>query len=542
MKRFKAAGYWEDRTFGEYLDRWVEQYRERPALAIDGREITYGQMDEQATRLAYQMAQMGVQTYDRVILQLANTPEFVYVIYACMKLGAIPVCTLATHRWAEISYLAEFTEAVAHVIPAGTEGGFDLEDFALKIRQATPTMRHILTDGTPSNAGLVSMQELMAREVDLAHARGELAKYRPDPMSPAFFQLSGGTTGVPKVIARTHNDYAYGARCIGEILEYGTGTRLLLSSPVVHNAGLINGLLPLHGKGGTLVLSPSLAPEALMKAIAENHVDTAFLFTIQIHRMLGLDEGVRNGYDLGCLKRVMGFWPPGNEDVSNFLQAYQCEGVQTYGMTEGLVCWGHWSDPPEIRHFTSGKPVSVGDEVKVVDPNTEQAVPVGTVGHLLSRGPCTIRGYFKAEERNQEAFTSDGYYRSGDLVRQDPDGSLTWQGRIKDCIDRGGEKINAEEVEAHLAEHAKVLQTAVVGMPDKEMGERICAFVVCNPGDELTLDEVREFLLNERGIARFKVPERLELIDELPVTKVGKLEKKSLRERVTQKLQQEGKL
>ncbi|MBI5443721.1 MAG: AMP-binding protein [Deltaproteobacteria bacterium] len=542
VERYKEAGYWEDRTIGEHLERWVEENRDRVALAVEGKEITYRELDEQATRLAFQMARMGVKTYDPVVLQLPNSAELIYVIYACMKLGAIPVCTLVTHRWAEISYLAALAGAVVHVIPANARGDFGFEEFALKVRDATPSLRYILADGTPLSRDIVSLQELVGREVDVSTAAKELVGFRPDPMNPAFFQLSGGTTGVPKIIPRTHNDYAYAARCIADALDYHPGTRLLLSSPVAHNAALINGLLPLHRKGGTLVLSSSLAPEALMKAIADHRVDTAFLFTIQMHRMLALGDEVRRSYELGTLKRVMGLWPHGDPDVFRFLEEYKCGGIQSYGMTEGLVCWGRWSDPEEQRHFTNGRPVSEADETRIVDLNTGEEVPVGAVGHMLCRGPCTIRGYYKAEERNREAFTPDGYYKTGDLVRRDRNGNLTWQGRIKDCIDRGGEKINAEEIELHITEFPKVSQAAVVGMPDKDMGERICAFVVSKPGETVTLEELNEFLSKERGIARFKLPERLETLDELPVTQVGKFEKKTLREWITHKLNAEGKL
>ncbi|MBI5441249.1 MAG: AMP-binding protein [Deltaproteobacteria bacterium] len=542
VDRYKRAGYWEGRSIAEHLAQWVEQYRDIPALALGGKEITYGEMDEKATRLAFQMARMGVRTYDRVIMQLTNNAEFVYVVYACMKLGAIPVCTLVTHRWAEISYLARAAEAVAHVIPAGGDGDFDFEDFAEKIRDATPTLRFVFADGKPTRRGIASLQELIAREVDLGEARRVLAGFRADPMYPAFFQLSGGTTGVPKIIARTHNDYAYAARCLGEVLDYHTHTRLLLSSPVAHNAALINGLLPVHGRGGALVLSPSLAPEALLKAMAENRAETAFLFTVQIHRIMALPEEVRRKHDLGALRRLMGFWPHGDPEVLRFLAEYRCGGIQTYGMTEGLVCWGRWTDPEEQRHFTNGRPSTEADETRIVDPATEEELPVGQTGHMLCRGACTIRGYYRAEERNKEAFTPEGFYRTGDLVRKDENGNLTWQGRIKDCIDRGGEKVNAEEVESHIGEHPAVSLNAVVGMPDKAMGERICVFVVCRPGAAISLEELNEFLLKERGIARFKLPERLELLEELPVTQVGKFEKKSLRELVTKKLKAEGKI
>jgi len=211
-------------------------------------------------------------------------------------------------------------------------------------------------------------------------------------------------------------------------------------------------------------------------------------------------------------------------------------------MAEGLICWSRWSDPPDIRHGTDGRPVSEADEVKVVDPETHEAVAPGQIGECWCRGPYTIRGYYKAPERNKEAFISDGYYRTGDLVILDSNGNITWRGRIKDCIDRGGEKINAEEVENCILKFSKVDSVAVVGMPDKEYGERICAFIVSKPDVNFTLEELQDFLIEEMHIARFKVPERLEFIDELPITKIGKYEKKSLREMVTNKLKSEGKI
>jgi non-ribosomal peptide synthetase component E (peptide arylation enzyme) len=155
------------------------------------------------------------------------------------------------------------------------------------------------------------------------------------------------------------------------------------------------------------------------------------------------------------------------------------------------------------------------------------------------RGPYTLRGYYKASERNKEVFSPDGYYKTGDLIKRDRQGNITVAGRLKDCISRGAEKINAEEVESHIMKFSKVKNAAVVAMPDKVMGERVCAFVVPKPGKSFNLEELTDFLLKEEKIAKFKVPERLEFIDDLPVTKVGKFEKKSLRERIAAILEAE---
>lgn len=539
---YKKKGYWEDRTLGEHLALWVSKYADQPALAYRGREITYRQMDAYATLLAYHMVhQLGMKPYDRVILQLFNVPELVYVLYACMKFGAIPICTLPTHRWSEISFLSNEAEAKAHVVPAGKVKGFDYEEFAQKVRKATPSLEHILTMGKPKRPDMISIDVFTESDVNLDVAKKELLKHGPDPMQPALFQLSGGTTGVPKIIPRTHNDYAYNALCCAKVLEYTKETRLLIPVPLTHNLSLVNGLLALHSKGGTVVLSDSSAPLSILQAIHENRAESALLVNALMHRLLEVPSGERSQFDVNSLKRVVGGWSSNDPDIPRFMDMFHCDGVKTYGMTEGLICWTRWFDPQEIRFYTDGRPISEADELKVVDPETGIEVPASQVGEMWCRGPYTIRGYYKAPERNEEAFTPDGYYRTGDLVRVDAERNVSWTGRIKDCIDRGGEKINAEEVEAHILSFPKVKKVAVVGMPDKAMGERICAFIVPKSCESFTKDELCDFLLNIQKIASFKLPERVEFVNELPVTKVGKYEKKSLREKITEMLRSEGK-
>lgn len=537
---YKERGYWEDRSLGEHLALWVSTCADRPALAYQGREITYREMDARATRLAYHMVhELQMKPYDRVVLQLPNAPELIYVIYACMKFGAIPICTLPTHRWSEISFLSHEAEAKAHVVPAGKVKDFDYEEFAEKVRKAAQGLEHILTMGKPSRPGLVSINDFTESSVDLDVAAKELSKLRPDPMQPAFFQLSGGTTGVPKIIPRTHNDYAYNALCSARALEYTEATRLLIPVPLTHNLSLVNGLLAVHSAGGAVVLCDSAAPLSILGAVQENRPESALLVNVLMHRLLEVSPGERSQCDLSSLRRVIGGWSSEDPDIPRFLEAFHCDGVKTYGMTEGLVCWTRWSDPPELRLHSDGRPVSEADELKLVDPETGTEVPIGHAGEMWCRGPYTIRGYYKAPERNQEAFTPDGYYRTGDLMRIDAQRNVFWVGRIKDCVDRGGEKINAEEVEAYILSFPKAKRVAVVGMPDKAMGERICAFIVPAGGEPFTLDELRDFLMNDQKIASYKLPERLEFVNDLPVTKVGKYDKKSLRESITQKLESE---
>ena len=211
--------------------------------------------------------------------------------------------------------------------------------------------------------------------------------------------------------------------------------------------------------------------------------------------------------------------------------------TQVFGMAEGLVCCTHKSDPEEVLVETQGRPVSPDDEIRVVDDDGRE-VPPGEIGELICRGPYTIRGYYRAEEHNRVAFTADGFYRTGDMVRLHPSGNLVIEGRKKDLINRGGEKISAEEVENLILAHPAVLNAAVVAMPDPVLGERACAYVILRPGATLTLEGVTRFL-EEKRIARFKLPERLEVVERFPATAVGKISKKDLREDIKGKLARE---
>jgi 2,3-dihydroxybenzoate-AMP ligase len=542
VQRYKAGGYWEDIPIGEHLSRWVDQYGPRPAIAYLGQEVTYREMDTYATRLAYHMIQSGVKTYDRVIFQLFNCPELIYLFYACMKIGAIPICSLATHRHAEIAHFAKTTDARVHAIPAGKVKDFDFEDFAEQIRKEAPNLEVVFTVDKTERSGHVSIDEVIQGEIDMDAAQKALAQYRPDPMEPAVFQLSGGTTGVPKIVPRTHNDYYYNAKCEAINKEFNQGTRCLIPAPLMHNFPLVCGLLPAHLQGGMVVLLPDTKTESLFQAIATHKVNTLTTVPVFIHRMLEAPEEQRRKHDMSSFKYL--FW--GGNPVDPVIQlkfrdVFDCESNQVYGMAEGLICWTRMSDPLEIKLHTQGRPDSEADEVKAADINTGEEVPIGEIGECWVRGPYTIRGYYKAEEHNNVAFTPDGFYKTGDLIRKDREGNITIVGRIKDCISRGAEKINAEEVEIHIVQFPKVRNAALVAMPDKVMGERACVFVVPVPGETFTLDELNGFLLNKRKIAKFKLPERLEFIDELPVTKVGKFEKKSLREKIAVILQTEGK-
>ena len=211
--------------------------------------------------------------------------------------------------------------------------------------------------------------------------------------------------------------------------------------------------------------------------------------------------------------------------------------LNTYGIGEGLIMSTAVSSSKEMRHDTVGWPLSPCDEVRIIDPDTEQEVAPGDVGELQIRGPFSIRGYFKMEDVNRNSFTADGFFRTGDKMSADVLDGITcyrFQGRIKDNINRGGEKIGAEEVELVILRHPDVVDAKVVAMPDRMYGEKACAFLIMMPGvDPLTVEALGEFLIDQ-GLAKFKSPERIETVVSYPVTRVGKVDRQALRTQITE--------
>jgi 2,3-dihydroxybenzoate-AMP ligase len=342
------------------------------------------------------------------------------------------------------------------------------------------------------------------------------------------FQLSGGTTGLPKVIPRTHDDYLYNSVAFAEVTHFDRDSVLLVSIPAAHNFPLacpgIQGALLL---GARIVLAPSPDPETVFRLVEKERV--TWIPAVPASVIAWLNHPARTRHDLSSIRAlVVGGSRLNPEPARAAWDAFGPVLIQVYGMAEGLLCATRATDSLAVILETQGRPMSADDEVRVVD-ESGRPVPCGEIGELECRGPYTIRGYYRAEEHNRTAFTADGFYRTGDLVRLHPSGNLVVEGRRKDTINRGGEKISSEEIENLLLAHPAVLNAAVVAMPDPVLGERACAFVILRSGATLTLAELSDFLIHDRRVAKFKVPERLELCERFPTTAVGKIAKTALR-------------
>jgi 2,3-dihydroxybenzoate-AMP ligase len=492
------------------------------AVVAGETRLKYAELDERADRLAAGLHALGIGPRDRVVLQLPNIAAFVEVCFALFRLGALPVFALPTHRSSEIGYFCEFAEAVAYIVP-DVHDGFDYRGLARQVHGKCPTLRHIVVAGDPG--GFTPLDSMYAEPIDLSE---------PSPADVAFMQLSGGSTGLPKLIPRTHDDYIYSLRISADICRLDGSSVYMAALPAAHNFPLSSpGILGTLYAGGKIVLAPRANPDEAFPLIAREGVTITAL--VPPLALIWMEAAASRRHDLSCLRVLqVGGAKFSPEAAARVRSVLGCTLQQVYGMAEGLVNYTRLDDPEDVIIHTQGRPMSPYDEIRVVDEE-DREVGDGETGQLLTRGPYTIRGYYNAEAHNAKAFTSDGFYRTGDLVRLAPNGCLVVEGRVKDQINRGGEKVAAEEVENHLLAHPDVHDAAVVSMPDEFLGERTCAFVIPR-GRAPAAGELRAFL-RERGLAAYKLPDRVEITDRFPQTAVGKVSKKALRETIAAKLQ-----
>ncbi|MEF3119472.1 (2,3-dihydroxybenzoyl)adenylate synthase [Streptomyces chrestomyceticus] len=527
-ERYRAAGWWRGETFGQMLRDRAAAHPDRIAVvdpAGEGRRWTYAELDRRATRLAAGLHARGIVRGDRVVVQLPNVAEFFEVIFALFRLGALPVFALPAHRETEIRYFCEFTGAAAYVI-AAEHGGYDYRALAATVRDDVPGLRHVfVTGGDPG-----PFEALADVPADPADATAPWDEPAPDDL--AFLQLSGGSTGVPKLIPRTHDDYIYSLWGSNELCGVDEHSVYLCVLPAAHNFPLSSpGSLGALYAGARVVLSPQPNPDVAFPLIERERVTITGL--VPPLALVWTEAAPTTPYDLSSLDVLLVGGAKFSEEAARRVRpALGCTLQQVFGMAEGLVNYTRLDDPEETIVTTQGRPISPDDEIRVVD-DEDNDLPVGATGHLLTRGPYTIRGYWKAPEHNARSFTADGFYRTGDVVRLTPTGHLVVEGRAKDQINRGGEKIAAEEVENHLLAHPAVHDANVVAEPDPYLGERTLAYVILRSGAEAPTSVAVKKFVRARGLAAYKVPDRVVFVDAFPQTGVGKISKKDLRSAAT---------
>ncbi len=522
---YRRTGLWEGITLGEMVARTARRLPDKVALVAGSERLTYANLLARSGERAGQFAALGLQGGDRVLLQLPNTIDFVLTYLALVQLGAIPVTALRAHRHAEVRHFLRASGAVAYVIP-DVVGNFDYRPMAAAMQSEFPALRHVLVSGEPA-----------ASQRGLALLPSAVPFAAPQPGDVATMLLSGGTTSLSKLIPRTHDDYVLNARLCGAVAGFDEQTVLLAILPLGHNYNLASpGLLGTFYYGGTVVLAPSTNADDVFALVPRERVSVIAAVVPLITAWVNGETHAR--YDLSSLKVVQNGGARLAPELRRRLRdQFHCTPQEIYGTAEGLINMTRLDDPDDLLLESSGAPVCDLDELRVVD-DAGNDVPDGEQGELVTRGPYTIRGYYNAPEKNAEAFLPGGWYRMGDLVRKRGRYVYT-EGRRKDLINRGGEKISCEEVENLMLAHPKVKSAVLVAMPDPVFGEKACACIVPVAGQTLGFDELIAFLRG-RQIATFKLPERLELFAELPVSPVGKILKRELRERIVAKMKEEG--
>jgi mycobactin salicyl-AMP ligase len=520
---YRAAGYWTGRTLGTILTdaarRWPDRIAVVDALADGG--LSYAELDERANRAATGLYGLGIAPGDRVLLQLPNGCQFAVALFGLLRAGAIPVMCLPGHRAAELAHFAAVSGATGLVI-ADAANGFDYRAMARDLAEDHPTLKHIIVDGEPGP--FVSW----ARLCDENHAQPPAAP--ADPGAPALLLVSGGTTGTPKLIPRTHDDYVFNATASAGICRLAADDVYLAVLSAGHNFPLAcPGLLGAMTVGATTVFGTDPSPEAAFAAIARHRVTVTALVpalaklwaqacdwepvTPKTLRLLQVGGAKLEPKDARLVRTAL---TPGLQQV--------------FGMAEGLLSYTRLDDSPDVVENTQGRPLCAGDELRIVDGAGEPVAP-GEEGELLVRGPYTLNGYFRAERDNARCFDPDGFYRSGDLVRRRDDGYLVVTGRVKDVICRGGESISAADLEERMLSHPAIFSAAAVALPDPYLGEKICAAVVFT-GPPITLAELNAHL-DEHGVAAYARPDVVVAMAALPTTPIGKVDKKAIARRLT---------
>lgn len=539
---YREAGYYQPETFPEFIENIFKQYPDNiaahgvstrenyPAPSSDTKSWTYRQLENEAHTAAQHIRSLGVCPGDRVILQLPNTLEFLSYMLGAFIAGTLPIFALPKHRAKDLAHFARTTDAALHIFAQGAE---NTDYWALHADYS----QQLQEEGLEPPLALDLTQAPAADPDQVPYYDRPVADRGARILSEntAFFQLSGGTTGLSKLIPRTHADYLYSVRASTEICEVTEETISLVVLPTAHNFTMSSpGILGSLYRGATLVFAHDPSPQTSFALIQRHQVTQVSLVPPLVQSWLLLAE--RRSLSFPSLKVIQ----VGGAKLSPTLARKITPQLgatlqQVAGMAEGLVNYTRLSDDHETVCSTQGRPISPHDEIRVVD-GQGQAVGTGQVGELLTRGPYTIRQYYGADAQRGANFTEDGFYRTGDLVKIDGLGNLEMVGRIKDQINRAGEKILIDELEDAALQLADIKDAIAIGIPDERLGEKVgLALTIQETAQYPTLQSVRE-QLRELGLSEYKLPGQVFVLNDLPLTNVGKISRKDLRSQLAQEL------
>lgn len=523
-RKYIDDGRWRNDTLPRWLAKHASELPDAPAIRMGGMEITYADLANQVDRLARSLWDLGLRPGDVICIQLPNLPAYLISYLAIAKIGAVMSTIHMPYRSAEIETLVNHSRAKTMICLARA-GDWNPAETVLGLKARLPTLKHVIGVTGPEGAtseGALDWQELIDANVEAD------ITVEPTAADPLLLLFTSGTTSAPKAVPLNPHNVLTNGRDGAAEHEIDKSSAILSAAPFSH----LFGLYALHcafAVGACNIILSAFTPPDLM-AVIEKDKPTA-LWTAPAHWAAIRGTGVIDQYDLSSLKMMIMSGTACPEELIRWVDAQlpNCAVTQLWGMTEtqgGL--YTRPSDGISRSAVSAGRP-SPGTETRIADPETGQPVTAGNEGELQIRGPLLFPGYFLNDAANKEAFTDDHFFRSGDLAISDTNGFVSITGRIKDVIDRGGVKFNPRDIEDLLDSHPQVLQSAIVPMPDRVLGERACAFITVAPGAKTpTLEDLCSWLLNKK-IAKNKLPERLVVVDEFPMTPTRKIIKGQLK-------------
>ncbi len=532
---YGEKGYWGTTTLADLWDRNARDYPDKEAVVDSKTRLTWAQAKQWINRLALGFLELGIKKGEVIVIQLPNCVELCLLRLACEKVGALCLPILRTFRHKEMEYLLNYTEAVGVVIP-WVFRDFDHFKMITELRPNLPRLKHVFVVGDEVPEGATSIKQMTQDPLENRYPSDYLERTKCPANEFSLILQTTGTTGFPKFVESPICSRVCMGKLAGEV-------------PQVTGDDILAALVP--AAAGPNVMVYFTAPQVAAKAVMLEHFEAEeALRLIEKERVtiFGVPGAVLammvkhpsfDRYDLSSLRFVWtGFAPIPYELAIEAEKKLGLPITQGYGTMDSGGATKTTSDEPlEVRLQTVGKPYD-GNEVKLVDESGEEVVE--GIGEIWFKGPGLASGYYKDPEATWQVWTPDGWFKTGDRGRFDERGYLLVVGRKKDMIIRGGQNIYPAEVEDMLNRHPKVSDVAIIGMPDPIMGERACAYVIPKPGQDFTFEEMISFLKGE-NFAPYKLPERLEIVDSLPMVGEQKVDKKVLQEDITQKLKAEGK-
>ena len=531
-EKYNKFRWWSGLTFGDILDRAADIHPEKEAFVDRKTRLTYGEAREKTNKLAISLMDLGIQPLDRVLVQLPNWNEFVFAYFALQKIGAIPVLLIDRYRQFEINHLISLTGATFWIV-AEKYKKTDYLPIVEDVVKKHPQLKNIILTRSEGHGPFLSMEKLIHEvKLDMLNLQ-RLAQRRPDPMQVAHMGPTGGTTGAPKIVPRTHNSLITGIEYCSKSWEQSNQDINLLAGPIGHDLTFSKGFIGSIITCGKIVFLDSTDDKEIYETMEREKVTSIIWVPTLAQRMLQYED--LDKYDLSSLKKMHSAGGASHPDlVKDITEKFKIKFYNGYGATEGMTTITRTTDDLKIICTTVGRPTCPYDIYKVIDQNGNE-LPPNTEGELVLKGPGVFTGYYNNPEENKRVFTQDGFFRTGDLAKINERGYVTLTGRIKEMINRGGESISSTEIEKLIASHPEVTFTAVIPMPDPMFGEKVCAYIQPKPGSNLNLEKIIAYL-KERKASVQQLPERIEFIETMPFTKAEKVDKRFLREDIERKL------